>query len=170
MDDIIEAIRTILETKYGTQYTYVYGKTVKPGEHNLPMLCIEPVYTTRNPDGIGTNKSFEFRLTVDITLYVTMKEYVEAAPVDDEVIQHKKDMVIQFERRNVSDRSLHTNSILGTLDSALAFDAVNALKNAADYIESVEISYNETAQQISDSWVVPAVMRIVFIQHTPGCP
>ncbi len=170
MDDIIEAIRTVLETKYGTAYTYVYGKTEKPGEHNLPMLCIDPIYTTRSPDGIGTNKSFEFRLTVEITLYLSIKEYVEITPTDDEVIQHKKDMAVRFERRNTADRSLHVDSILGTLDSALAFDASNTLKNAVDYIESVEISYNESAQQISDSWVVPAVMRIVFIQHTPGCP
>ena len=168
MDNIIEALRTLLQTAFGSSYTYMYGKVAIPGEQDLPMICIDPIYTVQQNEQSGG--AFEYRFTIELTLFVSLRDYVDTTPDDGDVKQHKKDLVVKMEARNSVDRALTASTILGAINSDLQFGATSQLKQWVDYMESAEISYNDSAQQSSGSWVVPAVLRMVFIQRTPGCP
>lgn len=169
MDNIIEALRQLLETTFGTTYTYMYGRVRVPGQQDLPMICIDPIYTVQGNAGTGDD-AFVYRFTVELVLIVSLKDYVDTTPDDLEVKQHKKDLVVKMEERDITDRTLTTNSILRAINEDLKFGATSQLKQWVDYMESAEISYNEGAQQSPGSWVVPAVLRMVFVQRTPGCP
>lgn len=161
MDDLIEAIITLLETTLGSGYRVVYGKANIPASTDLPMVCVNPINTTR--DNFTTGNAEIAHYTIDVILYVDLKNYLD---VNTEAIDiaHKKDLVTIMEARNSTTRMPLSTSILGAL-------TLNPqLGGLVDILQTTEISYTGDAQQIVGSYVVPATLRLVYNQMLPRCP
>lgn len=160
MDDLIEAIITLLESALGSGYRVVYGKAVSPAASDLPMVCVNPVSTLRDQQFTGSGNITHY--TVEVILYVDLKQYLDVNTEDID-IAHKKALVTTMEARN-TNRTPLTSTILGALE------ANQGLSNVVDILQSAEISYSDDAQQIAGSYVVPATLRLVFSQVLPRCP
>ena len=172
MDELIQGFMAYLSGELGSQYTYTYGKSLSPGqEGDLPMLCFSPVGTDVRYSGAGSAQMLLYAYSLDITLYVSLKDYMDVNPEVD-VITHTRDTIQRVEART-SDRVLVEATILGAIYKGMRAPATPMTPNLrkwADTLESVRISYNEGAQQRSGSWIVPVVLRLTLTARAPGCP
>lgn len=169
MDEIIEALRTVLQNRLGSTYRYYYGRPNAIQEQALPAICIAPVATTQTLNGTGDN-NFVYSIVIEVSLIVSIKAYMSTAPVDQFAIMHTKDIVQKIEARDPTNRVPNSATILKAINDDLAFDSDSLIMQWADSVDPIEISYNEVAQQLSGSYLVPAVLRLRFNQNTPGCP
>ncbi len=160
MDDIIEAIITLLETTLGSGYKVVYGRALMPAQSDLPMVCVAPVGTGRDIEGTGGLNTTMY--TIDVVLYVDLKQYLDTE--DNLDIAHQKSLVTIMEARDPTTRVPLVTSIFGALE------ANPQLGNLVDILKTPEISYSADAQQIVGSYVVPATIRLVYNQVLPRCP
>ena len=116
MNEVIEAIKTLLETELWSTYKKFYYWEIKvPNQVMMPFIEIMPL--TSNIENRGTwwmlNNDFNIQITVKSTLKKYLKENTNV-----ETIAHTQDLVKKVEDRN-ADWTLKDNTILWVLHNNL---------------------------------------------------
>jgi len=116
MNEIIEAIQTLLSTKFWSKYKkYYYWEIKVPNSKYMPFLDIAPLTSlveNRWTWGMANN-TFQIQIRVVSTLKKYLKQNTNVQTLD-----HMQDLIDQVEWRN-ADRTLKSDSVLWVLHDNL---------------------------------------------------
>ena len=149
MNEIIEAIRTLLKDTLGATYQkYYYGEIRVISQIVLPCIEVIPLTSTITNRGTGGMANNEFRVQVNIKN--TLKKYL-GGKKSDTVLEHVQDLVKKMEDRD-SDGNIKSDTVLGVLHDNLQ------LSNTANINGDWQITYDEI--DLGDSYITFA--SIIF--------
>jgi len=116
MNEIIEAIQTLLSTKFWTKYKkYFYWEIKVPNQNFMPFLDIAPL--TSLVENRWTWWMADNTFQIQIRVVSTLKKYLKQG-TNVEVLDHMQDLIDQVEWRN-ADRTLKNDSVLWVLHDNL---------------------------------------------------
>lgn len=151
MNEVIEAIILLLQTKLGATYKkYFYGEVRVAEQVFFPMIEVIPMSSKINNRGTGGMIDSEF--SVMITVKTSLKKYVGSKKANVSM-DHIRDMVERIEKRN-ADGTLQSSTILGVLHDNLQLTIGN--NRRADINGDYDISYEEA--DLGESYIVRATI------------
>lgn len=116
MNDVLEAIQTLLSTTLGSIYKkYYYWEIKVPNQKFMPFIEIMPL--TSEIQNRWTWGMLDNNFTVQVTVKNTLKKYLKNN-TDVDTIDHIQDLVKKVEDRN-TDWTLKSNTVLWVLHDNL---------------------------------------------------
>ena len=143
MNEVIEAIRSLLESQLWSTYKKYYYWDIKvPNQAMLPFVEVVPGVTNINNRGTWRMSDNEF--VIQVRVKNTLKKYLKEN-TDVEVLEHTQDLVKKMEDRD-SDMNIKSATILWVL-----MDNLN-LNNKVHINDNWNIVYDEI--DLWDSYIV----------------
>lgn len=120
MNEVIEAIVTLLQTKLGNTYKkYYYWEIKVPNQSFMPFIEVIPL----NSDIVnrGTWWMLDNTFQIQVTIKNSLKKYLKQN-TNVETLDHIQDLVKKMEDRN-SDWTIKSNTVLWVLHDNLKLNA-----------------------------------------------
>lgn len=153
MDELITALKALLETNLGSSYNYSYGENLVPESYLFPLIEVIPVGTQMEVTGTGGSRQYNYDLTVQ--LKVDIKDYLKSG-TNVSVVSHMQDLVQKMEARDVNGVPEAT-SILGVINNNLS------ISNSVHLVQDYNISYRETPY--GESYIALAVLSLKAVRN-----
>lgn len=145
MNEVILAIRTLLNTTLGSIYKKIYyGEIRVPNQVDLPFLEVIPMSSSVTNRGTGGMMNNEYQIQINVKS--SLKKYLKSN-TNVEVLEHIQDLVKKVESRD-DDGNLESNTVLGVLHDNLQ------LSTTANINGDWQISYGE--MDLGDSYITMA--------------
>ncbi len=120
MNEVIEAIQTLLSTTLGSTYKkYYYWEIKVPNQKMMPFIEIIPL--TSNITNRGTWWMLDNTFQIQVTIKSTLKKYLQENTNVD-TISHMQDLVKKMEDRN-TDWTIKSNTVLWVLHDNLQLNS-----------------------------------------------
>ena len=95
MNQVIEALRTLLRNTLGSTYKkYYYGEIRVPNQAFMPFVEVFPISTTATNRGTGGMMNNEYRIQINVKS--TLKKYIQQN-TNVEKLDHVYDLVEKVE-------------------------------------------------------------------------
>lgn len=153
MDDIITALKTLLETNLGATYSYSYGEVLVPEKFKFPLIEVIPVGTEMEISGTGGSRKYTYEITIQLKLDI--RDYLKSN-TNVSVLSHMQALVQKMEARDVNGVPTST-SVLGVINSNLS------LSNTVHLASEPTISYRETPY--GDSYIAVAALSLRAVKN-----
>ncbi len=150
MNEVIEAIRTLMKNTLGAKYKkYYYGEIRVPNQSLLPFMEIIPIWSKITNRWTGWMLSEEYQIQINVK--DTLKKYLQSK-TDNETLKHIQDLVKKIEDRD-SDWNLESSTVLWVLHDNLQ------LSNTANIVWDWQITYDEI--DLWDSYITLASISFI---------
>ena len=152
MNEIIEAIRTLLKTELWVYYKkFYYGEIRVPNQAYLPFIEVIPVGSKVTNRGTGgmVNNEYSIQINVKNTLKKYLKENTNV-----ETLDHIQDLVQKMEGRDTDTGDLLSTTVLWVLHDNLTLTISGNRK--ADINGDWDIGYDEI--DLGESYITIATI------------
>ncbi len=153
MDELITALKALLETNLGSTYSYSYGENLVPEKYLFPLIEVVPVSTQMEVNGTGGSRKYNYDFKVQ--LKVDIKDYLDSN-TNVSVVSHMQALIQKMETRDVNGVPTAT-SILGVINSNLS------ITSTVHLVQDYNISYQETPY--GDSYIALAVLSLRAVRN-----
>ena len=156
MDELITALKGLLEAALGSSYTVIYGQVKIPDDTMFPLVEIVPINTVFQIRGTG--KLSQGDHIVQINYKNSLKNFVDS-DTDQTIVKHIQDAVKVMEERDDTTHMPLSSTILGCLIDNMKISGVMEIP------KNIEISYN--INEYDGSWIINASLVFTGKKITP---
>ena len=131
MNELLSALKTVVETALGDTYTYYIGKVAIPSQSNLPLVTFYPISMNQSHSGTVKDR-VEYEIAIEV--FLNMKQYF-----DNENGEGQENETVEALVNIVEDRETDGDAKANTL-----VNLINSNINLTDtvlYTDNINVEY-----------------------------